>query len=83
MVLGDTRKMPHMSLEVFKLGSFGCSSWGLLGVRGVTFWCILGGFLHAENLPYHKNLITEELSLRRDVPYGNPRAAADNKRGAF
>lgn len=49
----------------------------------VTFWCVLRGFLHAETLPYRKDLVTAEPSPRRGVPYGNPCAAADNKRGAF
>lgn len=83
MALGPSRKMPHVSLEGFKQGSFGGSSWGWLGAWGGDILAHSGGFLCAENLPYHKNLITEELSLRRDVPYGNPHAAADNKRGAF
>lgn len=45
------------------------------------FWCILGEFLCADNLPFHRK--SEELMLRRDVPDGNPHAAADNKRDAF
>lgn len=76
MALGDTREMP-----CFRPGSLGAPLGSCGGCRVVMFWCILGEFLCADNLPFHRK--SEELMLRRDVPDGNPHAAADNKRDAF